>query len=195
MLWWFSVFLNKISSLVPIPKRRGRSIDCGVHLTRGDILCLLVTAGALLRDVHVTNYGCYGCYGCYPVVFCGLYHVVSVSCNLFRFETTIWQWGIIRLSWLPKYRACLLLNKRHARAWLPTPRTTFAETWVLVREGRGRKCHPKTRTPTPLQVSHSNMYHIESDKMPLEAEVLKFSCNGQRRGLWGRDHRRTVYNY
>ena len=77
--------------------------------------------------------------------FFWLYHVVSVSCNLFRFETTIWQWGIIRLSWLPKYR-CLLLNKRHARAWLPTPRTTFAETWVLVREGRGRKCHPKTRT-------------------------------------------------
>lgn len=133
MLWWFSVFLNKISSLVRIPKRRGRSIDCGVHLTRGDILCLLVTAGALQRDVHVTNYGCYGCYGCYPVVFFGLYHVVSISCHLFRFETKMWQWGIIRLSWLPKYRACLLLNNRHARAWLPTPRTTFAETWVLVR--------------------------------------------------------------
>ena len=85
MLWWFSVFLNKISSLVPIPKRRGRSIDCGVHLTRGDILCLLVTAGALQRDVHVTNYGCYGCYGCYPVVFLGcimLYRYPAIFLDL-----------------------------------------------------------------------------------------------------------------
>ena len=38
---------------------------------------------------------------------------------------------------------------------------------------------------TPLQVSHSNMYHIESDKMPLKAEVLKFSCHGAASGVMG----------